>query len=441
MKKSSCELLLHYYPKVTEVDELRSTYIANCVFNTFLSYSAIMLNIVTIHAIRKTSSLPNTLKTLLLNLAVSDIGVGLLVQPLYTSLLVKWLQQNNTGCNTYMLFVIITSSFYQASFFGVVALSVDRFLAIHLHLRYQELVTHKRVVAVVISMWLFSLFLPLMMVWVPLSVDIFLLIKFTLGVIGLLLTTAIYISIYFAVRRLKNQIRALQVEQAEENSEIANFARLIKSAVSIFYVYITVLVCYAPHFISLVSLKINGPTIALHRFFLLSLILVFLNSSLNPVIYCWKMRQIRQTLLNILRNMSFSEHYWAWVNLVPPNKRKKLGHMPPAMKAQWLDNHVADIYAWCDLLRRFFYKDKLKVLNWVLTGTYCDTDNCIISFLPLVSLCDNFTHFCHTWLNSTRQKFDAWSRLMSRPATALKFKICRFLNRLIELKSWKQVWS
>ena len=309
MKKSSCELLLHYYPKVTEVDELRSTYIANCVFNNFLSYSAIMLNIVTIHAIRKTSSLPNTLKTLLLNLAVSDIGVGLLVQPLYTSLLVKWLQQNNTGCNTYMLFVIITSSFYQASFFGVVALSVDRFLAIHLHLRYQELVTHKRVVAVVISMWLFSLFLPLMMVWVPLSVDIFLLIKFTLGVIGLLLTTAIYISIYFAVRRLKNQIRALQVEQAEENSEIANFARLIKSAVSIFYVYITVLVCYAPHFISLVSLKINGPTIALHRFFLLSLILVFLNSSLNPVIYCWKMRQIRQTLLNILRNMSFSEHY------------------------------------------------------------------------------------------------------------------------------------
>ena len=304
MKKSSCELLLHYYPKVTEVDELRSTYIANCVFNNFLSYSAIMLNIVTIHAIRKTSSLPNTLKTLLLNLAVSDIGVGLLVQPLYTSLLVKWLQQNNTGCNIYMLFVIITSSFYQASFFGVVALSVDRFLAIHLHLRYQELVTHKRVVAVVISIWLLSLFLPLMMVWVPLSVDIFLLIKFTLGIIGLLLTTMIYISIYFAVRRLKNQIRTLQVEHAEENREIANFARLIKSAVSIFYVYITVLVCYAPHFISLVSLKINGPTIALHRFFLLSLILVFLNSSLNPVIYCWKMRQIRQTLLTILRNMS-----------------------------------------------------------------------------------------------------------------------------------------
>ena len=120
-----------------------------------------MLNIVTIHAIRKTSSLPKTLKTLLLSLAVSDVGVGLLVQPFYTSILIKWLQQSNPGCNTYKIFHIITYLFSLASFLGVVAVSVDRFLAIHLHLRYQELVTHKRVVAVVISIWVISAFLPL----------------------------------------------------------------------------------------------------------------------------------------------------------------------------------------------------------------------------------------------------------------------------------------
>ena len=34
--------------------------------------------------------------------------------------------------------------------------SVDRFLAAHLHLRYQELMTHKRVVAAVISIWTLS---------------------------------------------------------------------------------------------------------------------------------------------------------------------------------------------------------------------------------------------------------------------------------------------
>ena len=110
----SCELPLHYYPKISKFEELRSTYIANCVFNSFLSYTAIMLNIVTIHAIRKTSSLPKTLKTLLLSLAISDVGVGLLSQPFYTSLLVKWLQQNNSDCMAYMIFTVIINVFSSA---------------------------------------------------------------------------------------------------------------------------------------------------------------------------------------------------------------------------------------------------------------------------------------------------------------------------------------
>ena len=64
--------------------------------------------------------------------------------------------------NTYKSFLIVLALFSLASFFGVVALSLDRFLAIHLHLRYQELVTHKRVVAVVILIWVLSIFLSLM---------------------------------------------------------------------------------------------------------------------------------------------------------------------------------------------------------------------------------------------------------------------------------------
>ena len=100
MTKSSCELLLPYYPKASNVEELHSTYIANCVFNSVLSFTATMLNIVTIHAIRKTLSLPKTLKTLLLSLAVSDLGVGFLVQPFYTSILVTWLEKNIPNCIT-----------------------------------------------------------------------------------------------------------------------------------------------------------------------------------------------------------------------------------------------------------------------------------------------------------------------------------------------------
>jgi len=303
MKKSLCEFLMQIFPKASVAEELRSTYIANCVFNSFLSYTAIMLNIVTIHAIRKTSSLPNTLKTLLLSLAVSDTGVGLLVQPYYISLLIKWLHQNAPGCNTYVAFLTISLSFCVASFLGVVALSVDRFLAIHLHLRYQELVTHKRVVSVVISIWLMSVIFSLVQLWLPFNS--YIIIIFILGLLCQLLTTMIYIRLYLTVRRLRNQIQVQQIQQAVQTGEMGNFVSLMKSAVGIFYVYLVFLICYSPYFTSLVALEINGPSFSLKTFSLYSWTVIFLNSSLNPVIYCWKMRPIRHAIMDILRNMAW----------------------------------------------------------------------------------------------------------------------------------------
>ena len=139
---------------MTEAKGLHSTLVVNCVLNSFLSSTAILLNIITIQALRKTPSLSKPLKTLLLSLAVSDLGVGFLVQPTYVAVLVMKIKQNadnRTYDTIFDAFYVQNFLFVFASFFGVFALTVDRFLAIHLHLRYQELVTHKRVVAVVSS--------------------------------------------------------------------------------------------------------------------------------------------------------------------------------------------------------------------------------------------------------------------------------------------------
>ena len=304
MKNSSCEVFaLYFYSSVSEGENFDSTYIANCVFNSFLSYTVIMLNLLTIQAIRKTPSLPKTLRTLLLSLAVSDVGVGLLIQPFYIFLLVMGLKQKIAACSTYKAFDMMVVLFSTASFCGVITISVDRFLAIHLHLRYQELVTHKRVAAVVISTWLFSAFWSSMALWVPQNIRS--LFVSTGTVIGLFLTTMIYIRIYLAVRHHKNQIQALQGENAAQTSEMANFASLVKSAIGTFYVFLVFLVCYLPIFICLAVLATFGSNIALNRSLLFSCTLVFFNSCLNPVIYCWKMRHIRQKVMSILRNISW----------------------------------------------------------------------------------------------------------------------------------------
>ena len=120
----------------------------------------------------------------------------------------------------------------------------------------------------------------------------------------LLLITLVYIKIYFTVRRHKNQIQVQQVHNAAPTGEIANFASLIKSAIGMFCVYLVFLVCYLPNFICFATITIYDQSIVLNRFLLFSFSLVSLNSSLNPVIYCWKIRYIRYAIMNILRNKS-----------------------------------------------------------------------------------------------------------------------------------------
>ena len=53
MKKSFREVLLRYYPRISEFEDLHSTFFANCTLSSFLCYTRIMLNIVTIQDIKK----------------------------------------------------------------------------------------------------------------------------------------------------------------------------------------------------------------------------------------------------------------------------------------------------------------------------------------------------------------------------------------------------
>ena len=298
MSKLFCNQSSQFFLVFTELEDLRSTCIANCVFNIFLTYTAFMLNIVTIYAIYKTSTMPKTLKTLLLSLACSDVAVGLFSQPLYTFFLINWLRLHNPGCNTQQVRTISSSLFSTASFLSVVAVSVDRFLAVHFHLRYQELVTHKRVVIVVIGIWVHSAFVSLMVFWGLLSTRD--LINSIIGAFGFIITFVLYIRIYLTVRRHKNQIHSMQIRDETQSEELKNFVVLIKSTVGIFYVYLVFLVCYLPYLICMAVIPIYGSSIVLKKLFLFSLTLMYLNSSLNPVIYCWKMRRIRHAIIDIL---------------------------------------------------------------------------------------------------------------------------------------------
>ena len=275
-----------------------SGYIVNVVLNVFSALTAIVFNSITIQAIRKTSSLPNPLKILLLSLAFSDLAVGLVAQPLW---IVNILRKKDTE-----VLWIIQSALANASFLGIMALSVDRFLAVHLHLRYRELVTYKRVLRLAILTWVFSALLSSICCLVTENLNPFMNITIIVWSLCLIFLTVISCRLYFAVRVHTKQIQASQLNQTALSDELANASRLRKSAVSSFYVNFVFLVCYLPFYCSLIrkffksEAFVNGQI--WQELFPLSRTLMFMNSCLNPVIYCWRMRDIRHAIKNILRN-------------------------------------------------------------------------------------------------------------------------------------------
>ena len=275
-----------------------------CILNLVFSVVAVLGNLLVIHALWKSSSIPATVKKLFLSLALSDFAVGMLPQLMWGIIIAVMLSKTSNGDSNFASFcpVIVTACYFfafslcSASFFTIAAIAVDRLLAISLHLRYHELVTSKRINMVLIMLWLAS--------GVTASISILFTVAnkiiATFQVILLLLTTVAYIRIYKAVRHHRIQIQSqLQLQ----NFEVGDLRRQKKSAWNALIVYVTFLFCYLPFFVSVLIVLIYGegmsPLIANYA----TLLVIFLNSSLNPLLYCWRYREIRNIVRSSLKKV------------------------------------------------------------------------------------------------------------------------------------------
>ena len=187
--------------------------------------------------------------------------------------------------------------FLFASLFSVTALCAERFLAIHLHVRYQELVTYKHI-AIVISVWVISALVSLIRLFIPKNIMyVVFIVIFSACIIKCI--TSLNVKLYLTLRRHINQNQVLQVAQTGQRESVQ---RKRKSAMASLFVYLVFIVCYLPHICSLfIIAAISEPRIHVQHLQFYTITLPFLNSTLNPLIYCWKMKQIRNTIMNKLR--------------------------------------------------------------------------------------------------------------------------------------------
>lgn len=274
-----------------------SLFTIKCVVPACLSVTAVAFNAVAILALRRTLGLPKNFKLLLLSMAVSDVGVGLLVQPLYVATIVS--RHNRLIITSYFM---ATNFLCATSLLGVTALAADRFLAIHLHLRYHEFVTYKRVVFVVILIWISSAVIGLLPLWKSLVSFAFVPV---ITIVGLVVIAIFYLKIYLAVKYHTEQIAAMQASNGGEINEEMQLkaAKQKKAAVTIFCVYVWLMICYLPNLIIICISLADESLITSQYMTTFTDFLVFLNSSLNPLIYCWKMKHVRHAVKNMLVNI------------------------------------------------------------------------------------------------------------------------------------------
>ena len=269
------------------------------VLNIFLSITASLGNVLILIALHKVSSIHPPTKRFLRCLAVTDLGVGLLVQPLYATVIMSPWFKMNVHDVFYVLLIALTLSWCLCgvSILTSAAISVDRLLALFLGLRYRHVVTLRRVHGVIICFWSISALFG----WTSRMQSINLAYKGAVVIVTLCLVTVIfcYTMIHLKLRRQQGQLHknVPQGPIAVGGGIPLNIAWYKKTVSSILWVQLALVACYVPLYIVIVVSENRVSYVALRA----TETLVYLNSSLNPILYCWKIREVKQAVRDMLR--------------------------------------------------------------------------------------------------------------------------------------------
>ena len=196
---------------------LLKLFIINCVLNATLMLISILGNALVLAAIIRTPSIRSTPHMIMLcSLAVSDFLVGLIAQPVYIT------HHLTEGRLIWTLHAVkqIGFSLCGVSLLTMTVLTVDRFLALHCHMRYATLVTESRVKYTLIIIWLSTSFAAGLYF---LNERVHSFLSGAVTIICLLTCTFCYLRIYRIVRRHQIRIHAHQQAVQSFNAENRDF--------------------------------------------------------------------------------------------------------------------------------------------------------------------------------------------------------------------------
>ena len=268
--------------------------------NIFLAFTATLGNTLIFLALRKVSSIHPPTKCLLRCLAMTDFCVGVIVQPLFAAFLIeiatgKWRI-------VYLNLSTFNFTFCGFSFATATAISVDRLLALFLGLRYRHTVTLRRVRCLVVCFLLASIVTGF--IYSVSSRDFANSAGFVVLITSLIIAVFSYVKIFFRLQQHQAQVRQhVGHEQANGGAISLNIERYKKIVSTMALVQLALVFCYFPLFTFLILATTTNWLKTGSIFHASALTVVYFNSTLNPILYCWKIREVRQAVKTAVKQI------------------------------------------------------------------------------------------------------------------------------------------
>ena len=239
--------------------------------------------------LRKCRSLHPPFKALLRSLVISDLGVGLIVQPLF-------LASNYTALTRKLGYFCVIEKLHNTlgyflaavSFVTTTSIAVDRFLAIQLRLRYRQIATLRRTHFLLALIWILCAFLSSVWVW---DLRLHKIFRDILMTSCITVACVSYIRVFMLVCQHQGGLTANRTQQSAASS--FHLGRYKKTVTNTIYVFSFLLVCYLPFLILSVAARKFQQSAVLSVCTDIASVLVFANSSFNPVLYSWRIPEIR----------------------------------------------------------------------------------------------------------------------------------------------------
>ena len=295
IQATACTSSLHGNPHMYSLTAL----------NVILAITASVGNALILVALRKDSSLHPPSKLMFRCLTVTDLCVGLLSQPLYVIQLLSIIHERVKLCYTMVSINEITISvFCGVSLFTLTAISVDRLVALRLGLRYTQVwqvITLRRTRGIVIVIWI-------------LNISIFCLRRFwkyvlISRVISVLIYSSLaisafsYLNIYVTLRRHRIELQdvAQQGKLSRRGMSPLNIKQYRKTVSMGLCVQLVLVACYLPYGVAAAMTTAKASSPLQNLAVRLAITLTLLNSSLNPILYCWRIRGVRKALKDTIK--------------------------------------------------------------------------------------------------------------------------------------------